>query len=101
MQARTVTESVDEAQPPTPDGLEPTAYEKRTLRRVPEGLPLACYIVALVELCERFAYYGCKTLFQNYLTTPAGLHMSRQAATALNVFFTFFSYCKCQMHFAS
>ncbi|KAG8416376.1 peptide transporter ptr2 [Metarhizium acridum] len=89
---RVISESVDEAQSLTADGLEPTAYEKRTLRREPEGLPLSCYIVALVELCERFAYYGCKALFQNYLSTADGLHMSRKAATALNVFFTFFSY---------
>ncbi|KAF2806138.1 PTR2-domain-containing protein [Mytilinidion resinicola] len=76
----------------TVDGDEPTLYEKRTLRRVGEKLPKAAYIVAVVELCERFSYYGAQGLFQNYITKKSGLGKGRTTATALTIFFTFFSY---------
>jgi proton-dependent oligopeptide transporter, POT family len=87
-------EAADNSPSPTPDGDEPSASEKRALRRVGESLPKAAYIVAVVELCERFTYYGCQGLFQNYISNKQGLHMGQKAATALNTFFTFFSYCK-------
>lgn len=42
------------------DGEEPTEEEKKKLRHVPENLPLSAWFVAVVELCERFTYYGCQ-----------------------------------------
>lgn len=36
----------------------PIEKEIHTLRRVPGRIPWICFTVALVELCERFAYYG-------------------------------------------
>ena len=36
----------------------PTEEERRTLRRVSGAVPWTAYTVALVELCERFSYYG-------------------------------------------
>lgn len=39
---------------PTPEGEEPNEQERRTLRRVGENLPAAAYLIAIVELTERF-----------------------------------------------
>ena len=49
------------------EGDEPTEEELATLRRVADQLPLSAFIVALVELCERFTYYGLSGPFQNYI----------------------------------
>lgn len=49
----------------TPEGEEPNDREKATLRRVGENLPASAFLIAIVELCERFTYYGCQGLFQN------------------------------------
>ncbi|EEP82598.1 hypothetical protein UREG_07463 [Uncinocarpus reesii 1704] len=54
----------------TPLGEEPTEEEKRTLRHVAESLPISAWLVAVVELCERFTYYGMQGLFQNYVQRP-------------------------------
>lgn len=54
----------------TPDGEEPTESEKLNLRHVGENLPLSAWLVAVVELCERFTYYGMNGLFQNYIQRP-------------------------------
>jgi POT family proton-dependent oligopeptide transporter len=35
-------------------GIKPTAEELKTLRRVGEPLPKSAFLVAIVELCERF-----------------------------------------------
>jgi POT family proton-dependent oligopeptide transporter len=39
---------------PTPDGGEPNEQEKASLRRVGENLPAPAYLIAIVELTERF-----------------------------------------------
>ena len=49
------------------EGSEPTQEEIATLRKVADHLPLSAFIVALVELCERFTYYGLSGPFQNYI----------------------------------
>ena len=49
------------------EGREPTEEEIATLRKVADHLPLSAFIVALVELCERFTYYGLSGPFQNYI----------------------------------
>lgn len=36
----------------------PTEEEAATLTRVPDRVPFASYLVAVVELGERFSYYG-------------------------------------------
>lgn len=41
-----------------PTDVYPTEEEAATLPRVPDSVPLASYLVALVELGERFSYYG-------------------------------------------
>lgn len=42
----------------------PTEHEQTTLRRVAGPLPKSAFLVAVVELCERFAYYGIAGPFQ-------------------------------------
>ena len=49
------------------EGDEPTEEELATLRKVADHLPWSAFIVALVELCERFTYYGLSGPFQNYI----------------------------------
>ncbi|CEI97207.1 hypothetical protein RMCBS344292_11343 [Rhizopus microsporus] len=69
-----------------------------TLRRVAEGIPTAAWFILVNEFCERFAYYGGSTPFQNYVqhaptdTTPGALGRGQSTATALQNFFTFFCY---------
>ncbi|MCJ1443525.1 MAG: hypothetical protein MMC23_004023 [Stictis urceolatum] len=84
----------------TIDGEEPNAGEKAALRHVGESLPVAAWLVAIVELCERFTYYGCQGLFQNYIQRPldgsgggpGALGLGQQGATGLGTFFQFFCY---------
>lgn len=46
------------------DGEEPTEIEKETLRRVSDKLPISAWFVAVVELAERFSYYGISGPFR-------------------------------------
>lgn len=85
----------------TPDGEEPNDHEKRTLRRIGENLPMSAFLIAIVELTERFTYYGAQGLFQNYINNKPngadgarGLGLGHQGATGLNIFFQFFCYGK-------
>jgi len=36
----------------------PTDEEIATLRRVADKMPIGAFAIVIVELCERFAYYG-------------------------------------------
>lgn len=80
------------------DGREPTEEEFKKLRHVSEKIPISCWLVAIVELAERFSYYGLSTPFQNYMQnsptdTPAGvLNLKSQGATALSYFWQFWCY---------
>ncbi|KAK5997345.1 Peptide transporter PTR2 [Cladobotryum mycophilum] len=84
---------------PTPDGEEPNEYERHNLRRIGENLPFSAFLIAIVELTERFTYYGASGLFQNYISNPKdgssgakGLGLGNQAGTGLNLFFQWFCY---------
>ncbi|PGH08905.1 POT family proton-dependent oligopeptide transporter [Blastomyces parvus] len=70
-----------------------------TLRKVPDKLPWSALLVAVVELCERFAYYGLSGPFQNYIQNPykgpgvpGALGMGQSSATGLASFFQFWCY---------
>ncbi|CAI5758426.1 unnamed protein product [Candida verbasci] len=82
----------------TDEGRQPTEYELKTLRHISEKIPMSCWLVAVVELAERFSYYGLSAPFQNYMQNgpndhPAGaLHLGHQGATALSYFFQFWCY---------
>lgn len=63
----------------TPEGQEPTEQEKKTLRHIGESLPISAWLVAIVELSERFTYYGVQGLFQNYVQLPYDGSLGRGA----------------------
>ncbi|KAF1360594.1 peptide transporter PTR2-A [Lizonia empirigonia] len=80
-------------------GVKPTADELLTLRKVGEPLPKSAFLVAIVELCERFTYYGASGIFQNYIQRPldgsegrGALGMGQKGATGLSTFFQFWCY---------
>ena len=56
------------------DEIEPTEAELSTLRRVADYFPTAAYFVVIVELCERFGYYGINAPLQNYISYPKEGH---------------------------
>jgi len=84
----------------TSDDDEPTGEERLTLRHVADKLPKAAYLVAVVELCERFAYYGLSGPFQNYMQNPyhdpsgvpGAIGLGQKGATGLSNFFQFWCY---------
>lgn len=81
-------------------GSKPTPEDLIFLPRVADKLPYGAFLVAVVELCERFAYYGLAGPFQNYMANeyhdanglPGALGMSQSRATALSNFFQFWCY---------
>ena len=85
---------------PIYEGNEPTAEELSCLPRVADKLPWGAFLVAIVELCERFAYYGLSGPFQNYMSNkyndpnglPGALGLGQSGATALSNFFQFWCY---------
>ncbi len=44
----------------------PTEEDLSTLRKVPDRISLAAYTVAVVELCERFSYYGTSVICKSF-----------------------------------
>lgn len=73
----------------------PTPEDLALLPRVADELPYGVFLVAIVELCERFAYYGLSGPFQNYAANkyhdanglPGALGLGQSGATALTNFF--------------
>ncbi|KAJ9096229.1 hypothetical protein QFC20_006473 [Naganishia adeliensis] len=94
--------------PRNPDDVYPTEEEAATLKRVPDRVPLASYLVAVVELGERFSYYGTTVVFTNFIqrplppgsTTgsagtngqPGALGLGQKTAFGLTTFNTFWIY---------
>lgn len=82
----------------TEDGQEASIDELKQLRHVSGSIPMRAWLVAVVELAERFSYYGLSTPFQNYMQngphdTPKGLlQLGTQGATGLSYFFQFWCY---------
>ncbi|KAG7443567.1 peptide transporter PTR2A [Guyanagaster necrorhizus] len=92
------------------DGLEfPTEEEIATLRRVSDKLPWNAYLIATVELAERFSFYGCSVVFTNFIQQPlptgsrfgdggadgqsGALGRGQNASTGLTTFYQFWCYC--------
>ena len=75
-----------------------TAEQLAMLRHVPDAIPLASWIIVVVELCERFSYHGIAGPFQNYIQhgpggpAPGYLGLGQQVATGLSQFFMFWCY---------
>ncbi|KAJ8594093.1 PTR2-domain-containing protein [Rhizopogon salebrosus TDB-379] len=91
------------------EGLEfPTEEELLTLRRVSDAIPWNAYLIALVELAERFSYYGSSVVFTNYIQQPlppgsrtgasglngqpGALGAGQQMSTGLTTFYQFWAY---------
>ncbi|KAI8365405.1 POT family-domain-containing protein [Radiomyces spectabilis] len=80
----------------------PTEEDWKNLPEVADHVPKAAYLVLLIELCERFTYYGLTGPFQNYIqypnpdhypaAQPGAMNKGQQTATALNTFFQFWCY---------
>jgi hypothetical protein len=64
---------------------EPSAQELATLRRIPAKIPWTAFVIALVELCERFTFYGLSGPFQNYISNAWGSTANPGALGELNV----------------
>lgn len=95
----TTTEDVP-FEAPVHIGSIPTAEDMLFLPRVADTLPHGAFLVAIVELCERFAYYGLSGPFQNYIANdyddpnglPGALGLKQSGATAMTNFFQFWCY---------
>ncbi|TFK50393.1 proton-dependent oligopeptide transport family protein [Heliocybe sulcata] len=91
------------------DGLEfPTSEECETLRRVSDTVPWSAYMIAFVELAERFSFYGATVVFTNFIQQPlpvgsrtgaggangqsGALGRGQQTATGLTTFNQFWCY---------
>lgn len=80
---------------------EPTAHELKVLRKIPDRLPWSAFLVCIVELCERFTFYGLSGPFQNYISNsyhdpsgnPGAIGLGQSTATGLTNFFQFWCYC--------
>ncbi|GMK57468.1 hypothetical protein CspeluHIS016_0403020 [Cutaneotrichosporon spelunceum] len=86
----------------------PTEDEVAHLDRVPDRVPWSTYMVAYIELAERFSYYGCTVVFTNFIQHPlppgsktgagkeefqsGALGMGQRASTGLTTFNTFWVY---------
>ncbi|OAK93463.1 PTR2-domain-containing protein [Phaeosphaeriaceae sp. SRC1lsM3a] len=89
----------------------PTEEEWTALRRVYGKVDWMIYIIGVVEMCERFAYYGTTAVFVNFIQRelpmegpfpnagaagtygqPGALGMGQRASTGLVQFNSFFSY---------
>ncbi|KAM9936567.1 hypothetical protein OXX80_003887 [Metschnikowia pulcherrima] len=77
---------------------EPNQLELDTLRHVSGKIPLTCWYIAVVELAERFTYYGLSAPFQNYAQYspdefPRGvLNLDSHDATAITYFWQFWCF---------
>jgi POT family proton-dependent oligopeptide transporter len=69
---------------------EPTRLERDTLRKIPDQLPYSAFLVAVVELCERFAYYGMSGPFQNYIANKYHDPSGNPGAIGMSASYEFF-----------
>ncbi|KAE8313761.1 POT family-domain-containing protein [Aspergillus transmontanensis] len=69
------------------------------LRRVADSLPLSVWLVATIEMCERFAFFGSIGPMQNYIQNPrddplrpGGIGLGQAYATMVNQGFLLWCY---------
>lgn len=93
-------EDTQQLEAPVHIGSIPTPEDLLFLPKVADSLPYGAFLVAVVELCERFAYYGLSGPFQNYIANgyndanglPGALGLKQARATAMTNFFQFWCY---------
>ncbi|KNG87012.1 oligopeptide transporter [Aspergillus nomiae NRRL 13137] len=80
------------------DDNEAIAHE-RPIICIPGSLPRSVWLIALVEVCDRFAFFGLAAPLQNYLQNakddplrPGGLGLGQSYATLVNLSFTVWCY---------
>ena len=81
-------------------GEQASEAEKATMRTISDKLPWSAFLVAFVELCERFTYNGLTGPFQNYMQRsyhdpsglPGAIGLTQTGATSLSNFFQFWCY---------
>ncbi|KAM5442617.1 hypothetical protein MferCBS31731_002496 [Microsporum ferrugineum] len=78
----------------TPDEEEADRIIYDGLRRVSDSFPLSVWLIATIELCERFAYFGILGPLQNYIQNsgndplqPGGIGLGQAYATTINQMF--------------
>ncbi|KAJ4362282.1 hypothetical protein N0V83_010375 [Neocucurbitaria cava] len=82
------------------DKIPVATSEWENLRRVPDKLPMVALLILVVELGERFTYFGLSGPIQNYINNPyapgsdlpGALGKGQAVATALGNFFKFWAY---------
>ncbi|KAA8646630.1 uncharacterized protein ATNIH1004_008063 [Aspergillus tanneri] len=69
------------------------------LRRIADSLPLSVWLIATIELCERFAYFGTVAPMQNYIQNPRNdplrpgvIGLGQASATMVNQAFMLWCY---------
>ncbi|KAL4795286.1 POT family-domain-containing protein [Aspergillus venezuelensis] len=78
--------------------VNPVSSPDAGLRRVPDRIPWVVLLIIIVELGERFTYFGLSGPFQNYIKNPydgdlpGALGKGQAVATALGDFFKFWAY---------
>jgi POT family proton-dependent oligopeptide transporter len=86
----------------------PTEEEIATLRRVSDTIPWNAYLIGIVELAERFSFYGSSVVFTNFIQQPlpkgshtgagfahgqsGALGLGQRASTGLTTFYQFWCY---------
>ncbi|KAH7145596.1 POT family protein [Dactylonectria estremocensis] len=96
----TVTNNTGDAASVADQDKKPTTPQWQGLRRVPDKLPLIALLILVVELGERFTYFGLSGPIQNYINNPydpesdlpGALGKGQAVATALGNFFKFWAY---------
>jgi hypothetical protein len=91
-------------EPPSNDPANDGVSEEdlATLQRVSDKIPVSAWFIVVVELCERFTYYGLTPPFQNYIQgtpssdPPGALGLGQQGATGLSNFFQFWVTLFCE-----
>lgn len=94
-------QNIKDLEAPVHLGSVPEPEDLLFLCHVPDTLPGGAFLIAIVELCERFAYYGLSGPFQNYIANgdhdpnglPGALGLKQSGATAMTNFFQFWCYC--------
>jgi len=86
----------------------PTDEERDVLRRAADSIPWNAYLIAFVELAERFSYYGTTVVFTNFIQQPlppnshtgagyangqsGALGLGQRASTGIGTFNAFWVY---------
>ncbi|KAL2850282.1 POT family-domain-containing protein [Aspergillus pseudoustus] len=91
---------VTQTEPEGPSRGDLVSVESTGLRRIPDRIPWVVLLVIIVELGERFTYFGLSGPFQNYIKNPydpgaelpGALGRGQAVATALGNFFKFWAY---------